>query len=487
MNPRTSKMMRGWGAAALVASTLAMTACDDGLADLNINPNDPVDVGAEYLFANAVEATVSRVVGGSLNVDLTGLWAQHYAEFEIPIEDLYELTDGRVATHWSGFYVGPLQDLQEVIEQGQALSRPNFEAMGTILKVWTAQVLTDLYGDIGYSQALRGRDPTIGTTVAYDTQEQVYRALLDDVTRAVGLLDAQGIRLSSGDLIYDGDVEKWRRFGNSLRMRLAMRLSDVSSSMIDQAAEFAAAYSAGGFQSNDDNAILWYLDDGLNRHPVHVLYLSPRKHSLSEAMVDTLQSLSDPRLPVYAQPNADGEFWGAPNASLPHEDPDSVSLIGEFYSSADSPGKLLTYGELLLAQAEAAERGWISASAADLYEAGIRASMEFNGVAESDIADYLAQSQVAYQGGAAGLRQIALQKWIALFGNGVEAYAEWRRTGYPELSIGPDADNDGRIPVRLFYPASEFSLNAEAVEAAQARQDGGTLNTRVWWDVADNY
>lgn len=477
---------RGW-AAALVGLTLAVTGCDDGLADININPNDPVEVGAEYLFPNAVEAAVSRVIGTSLNVDLTGLWVQHYAEFEIPIEDLYDLTDGRVSTHWNGFYAGPLQDLQEVIEKGREQDRPNYEALGLIMKGWTAQVVTDLYGDVAYSEALRGRDPSVGTSVRYDPQEEVYRQLLDDVTAGVSLLDPSGVMMQDADLIYDGDVEKWRRFGNSLRMRMAMRVADAPSSQIDPEQEFVAAYNAGGFESNDDSAILWYLDNGLNRHPIHVLYLGTGvKHSVSETMIDTLVSLDDPRLPVYAEPNAAGEFRGAPNASAPHELPDSVSMIGDFYTSADSPGMLMTYAELLFLQAEAAERGWIGGSAADFYESGVRAAMEFNGVAEADIEAYLTQPEIVYRGGQEGLEQIWLQKWIALYGNGVEAYAEWRRTGYPVLTPGPDAENNGLIPVRLFYPSSEESLNAAALEEAMQRQGDPTENTRVWWDTTDN-
>jgi hypothetical protein len=475
---------RARGAALLAALALTAGGCDDGLADLNENPNDPVEVSADYLFPNAVEAAVGRVVGAGLNVDLVGLWVQHYAEFEIPIEDLYELTDSRVSAHWDGFWVGPMQDLQEVIEEGQAMERPNTEAMGLIMKAWTAQAITDLYGDIGYSEALRGRDQSSGTTVSYDTQEEVYRTLIDEVTTAAGLLDPDALHMEDADLIYDGDMDRWARFANSLRMRLAMRLSDVAAGYA--AEEFQAAYAAGGFGSNDDSAILWYLDDGVNRHPVHVLYLSPIKHSLSSTLVDTLQSLADPRLPVFAQANAFGEYRGAPNGSLPHEAADSMSLIGTFYSRADAPGKLLTYAEVLFLQAEAAERGWIADDAASLYAAGIRASMEFNGVAESDIVDYLAQPEVVYAGGAAGLDQIALQKWIALFGNGLEAYSEWRRTGIPVLEPGPDVQNDGLIPVRLFYPASEQSLNGAAVEEARARQDGATMNSRVWWDTEPN-
>lgn len=479
MKTRMMKRMTGWVAAGLVA--LTALGCDDGLADLNENPNDPVAVDAAYLFPNAVEASVSRVVGSSLNLDLTGLWAQHYVEHEYTIEDRYELTDGRVDTHWSNFYAGPLQDLTEVVAQGRENDRPNTEAMGMVMRAWTFQVITDLWGDIGYSAALQGRDPDSDVTVSYDTQEQVYAALLGELERAASLVDPSGLTIGAADLIYDSDMELWRRFANSLRMRVAMRMSEVDATTA--AAEFADAYGAGGFRSNDDSAILWYVDNGLNRHPVHEYMLGRDDHSVSGTMIDTLQSLDDPRLEVYAQPNAAGNYWGAPNGTLTDPPLDSVSRIGEFYSRADAPGILMSYAELLFLQAEAAERGWIAADAGTLYEAGIRAAMEFNNIAEAEIGAYLEQAEIGYQGGAAGLEQIALQKWIALFGNGPEAYAEWRRTGVPDLTPGPDALNDGLIPVRLFYPASEESLNRGAVEEAKSRQGGATLNDPVWWDA----
>jgi hypothetical protein len=143
----------------------------------------------------------------------------------------------------------------------------------------------------------------------------------------------------------------------------------------------------------------------------------------------------------------------------------------------------MSYSEVLFLKAEAAERGWMAGDAAALYEEAIRVGMTRVGVQEADIDAYLAQPAVQYLGGEAGLNQIWLQKWILLFGNGPEAYAEWRRTGCPELQAGPDAINDGLIPVRLPYPDRERSLNREAVEEAIARQGGATLNSRLWWDV----
>ena len=482
------KRMRGLGAAGLVA--LAAVGCDEGLAEMNVNPNDPVAVDALYLFPNATEAAVTRIIGGrseagGVNLDMAALWVQHWAEHEYAIEDRYEIGDSRIAGYWSGFYSGPLQDFAEVIEQGREQDRPHITAMALVMKAWTGQVVTDLWGDIGYTQALNVRDPAAPLTVPYDPQQLVYQTLLDETAEAAQLAaDPVGdvIEVGDADLIYGGDAEQWRKFANSLRMRMAMRLSDVAASVAES--EFADAFAAGGFESNDDSAILWYPgQESWERHPIHAYMLGRDDHSVSGTMIDTLQSLNDPRLPVYAQPNANGIYWGAPNGDLDLPGVDSISRIGTFYSSADSPGILMSYAELLLLQAEAAERGWIGGSAAALYEAGIRASMEFNGVDEADIVAYLAQPRIAYQGGAAGLEQIAFQKWLALFGNGTEAYAEWRRTGVPALTPGPDAINDGLIPVRLFYPSLEESLNRAAVEEATTRQGGATLNDRLWWDV----
>lgn len=461
----------------LVASlALLSAACDDGLTELNRNPNEPTDVGAEYLFTNAVEASVSRVTGSSLNLDLVGLWAQHYAETRYTTEDRYELSDGSVQTHWSNFWAGPMQDFNEVITKGKAASRPNVEAMGLVMRTWNQQVITDLWGDVGYSEALAGRTPGSSNVVAYDTQEQVYEGMLNDLERATTLLDPAGVRMGNADLIYRGDPAKWAKFANSLRLRMAMRMSQGDPATAR--AEFAAAMAAGVFTSNADNAVLWYVDNGVDVHPLHAYYRAAPTHAISATLVDTLQRNADPRLAIYATPNAAGRYRGMRNGSLADPPLDSISRIGTYFTRAGAPSYLMTYAEVLFLQAEAAERGWIAGDAAALYRQAITAHMLQLSVPQAAITTYLAQPAVAY----AGLRSIGVQKWIALFGNGPEAYAEWRRTGFPNLTAGPDALNDNRIPVRLPYPASEQSLNKAAVDAAMARQGGATLNSPVWWD-----
>jgi len=460
---------------------LALSGCGDGLTELNVNPNEPVIVGAEFLLPTAIVAGAERLHGSSLNMDLVGLWVQHYAEHRYTIEDRYEVTDGAISGHWTNMYAGPLRNIYEVVAKGEETDRPNVVAVGTILRGWMMQAVTDLWGDVGYSQALLGRDSPPDMTVVYDTQAEIYAQLLAELESAGGMLSQSGPKISQGDLLYKGDMDQWRKFANSLRLRMAMRLSDVDASTASSVV--SSALSGGVFTSNADNAVVKFVDNGVDVHPIFGYQRNRDDHSISATLVDTLKSLNDPRLPVYAQPNQAGDFVGTKNGDMSDPPLTEVSQIGTYFSSAATPAVIMSYSEVLFLRAEAAERGWASGSAGALYGEAITAAMSEIGVSQAEITAYLAQPQIQYLGGAAGLNQIWLQKWVSLFGNGPEAYAEWRRTGIPQLQAGPDALNDGLIPVRLPYPDRERSLNREAVEAAMARQGGATLNTRVWWDI----
>jgi len=458
-----------------------MGGCDQGLTELNENPNQPVSVGAEFLLPAAIVAGAERLHGSSLNMDMVGLWVQHYAEHLYTTEGLYEIMESTINGHWNNLYESPLRDLHEVVKKGQENERPNVEAVGTILKAWVMQAVTDIWGDAGYSQALLGRDSPPDMTVVYDTQEDIYNGLLAELKSAGSMISPSGPRISDGDLLYGGDMDQWRLFANSLRLRMAMRLSEVAPGLA--ATEVADAISAGVFTSSDDGAILHFLDNGVDVHPIFGYERNRDDHSISATLVDSLKSFNDPRLPIYARPNQAGEYVGTPHGDADNPPLAQVSRIGTWFSSAATPAVILSYAEVLFLRAEAAERGWAPGTAGDLYAEAIATTMTDVGVPAADIATYLAQPSVQYQGGEAGLNQIWFQKWISLYGNGPEAYAEWRRTGVPHLEPGPDAINDGLIPVRLPYPDRELSLNAQAVQAAMDRQGGATLNSPVWWDV----
>lgn len=475
---RARKAIRTVTALVLAA---AIGGCTDGLTDLNVNPNQPVDVGAEFLLPAAIVDGVTRTHGSSLNMDLVGLWAQHYAEHQYTVEDVFEVSDASISGHWSFFYSTPLRNLYEVEQQGRELNRPNVQAVGKILSHWLFQVVTDLWGDASYSEALKGRDSRADMTVPYDAQADVYGAILTELRAAAAMIDPNGIRIEKNDLLYRGNMVLWRQFANSLRLRAAMRLSGVNPSLA--ATEAAHAVASGVMTGNQGNAVLNFIDDGVSVHPIFAYERTRNDHSISATMVDTLKALSDPRLPIYARPNAAGQYVGTPNGTMANPLLSEVSRIGTYFARADAPAVIMSYAEVLFLQAEAAERGWIAGNAGQLYVDGITAALSQVGVSADDIAAYLAGPRIAYQGGQVGLEQIWLQKWISLFGNGPEAYAEWRRTGVPHLVAGPDAINDGLIPVRLPYPERERTLNGAAVQAAIANQGGATINTPVWWHV----
>ena len=298
----------------------------------------------------------------------------------------------------------------------------------------------------------------------------------------------------SADPIYDGDNAKWKKFANSLHARYAIQLSNVDPARAKS--ELAAALAGPVFTSNDDNAVLVWPGDGQNNNPYFDNFKTRDDHRLSSTIVDTLLALSDPRVAVYADPTqayvegkSTNEYVGLPNG-LTNTQASAFGGAGgglynashpaAFFSQADSPSYLMTYAELLFIKAEAAARGWISGDPAALYADGITASMQQFGIDDAAIATYLAQPKVQYNP-STGLTQIALQKWIALFGEGLEGWNEYRRTGVPNLQAGPGAVIN-TVPRRLPYPSSEQSFNPANLEAARSAQGGDALTSKLWWD-----
>jgi hypothetical protein len=460
---------------ALPAAVLLMAtaACDRGLTDVNVNPNAPEAVPPQNLLAQALITGV----GGAWGTDglwtgkyLLDLWGQHLAAPTYTEEDRYNPRDSQVQSMWDHIYINPLADLQELSRAASEQQNANLLAVSETFKQYLFHHLTDIYGAIPYSEALQA--PEI-VYPRYDTQEQVYRGMLEALTASAGQMNRATARagFATGDLLYAGNMERWYRFNNSLRMRMAMRMSNVLPEYARQ--QFQAAYTAGGFQSNADNARLVWSANPPHQNPWHANYvrLGRRDQVVSAAMITRLQAWNDPRLPIYAQPGSDGQFRGLPNGLTPGEvgfpEP-AFSRPGTRFLDAQYPSVLINYAEVLFLQAEAAARGWIPGDPAALYRAAIRASMEEHGVAAGAINTYLAQPAAAY----AGLPSIWNQKWVALFLVGTEAWAEVRRTGYPQLT--PATGN--RIATRVFYPTQEALYNPQNYVTT-------TLFTPMWWQA----
>ncbi len=502
----TQYTSRRRAAALAVATLVGLAGCNPDLTGLNQNPNNPVDAPPGPLFTFAVDTLVARFRGANFDLTMTSLFAQHLAKVQYVDEDQYSLRTATTANHFSSPYTGGLEDLQKVIDKATATNQPNTAGPALVMKSWAFQIMTDTWGDIPYSQALRGDSTGGSLTPKYDAQKDIYAGMIADLTKAattMGGPTSTDPGLGGSDPIYGGDTSKWRKFANSLRARMAMRMSNVDPATADR--ELKAAFSAPGglMTSNADNAQLAWPGDGIFDNPWAANFSTRDDHRVSKTLADTLNTLKDPRIAVYAQPTeADPtKYAGIRNGlSTPTaatffkttSRPGAIfypgtTVYGTYGTSAGkrTPSYLMVYAELAFIQAEAAARGLGGLSAGQaqgFYNAGVRASFEQWGLPSSAADAYLQQPGVAYAGGATGLRQIGLQKWIALYTQGSEAWAEYRRTGNPStLTPGPAAILSS-IPRRIPYSVNEQSVNAASLSEAVARQGADNFLTRVWWD-----
>ncbi len=493
--------------AAVAGLVLALGACNSGLTDLNKNPNSPTDVAPEFMLPTIVQRVVG-FIAFPFGTDWLD-WAQQTAQIQYPAETVGQIRAGTPDGNWNNRY-RDLTNAQSIIDKGKALGYANVQGVGMIWKDFTFSQMTDMWGDIPYTEAVQG---ATDITPKYDAQKDIYAGVLKDLADAQAMLGATdpGDDFGGGDILYDNDWAKWKKFANSLRMRLAMRMSEVDPATAKT--EFLAAYNAGGFTSNDDNAQLAWAGGNNYGNPLWENCICGNgnrdDNGVSKTLVDTLLSLQDPRIKFYAEPTtntagaADGTYDGQPylgreNGMISEPYPYGYySRIGNYWRADGeyTPSVIMDYSEVLFLEAEAAYRGWISADAGQLYTQAIQAAFEmYEGVyatapTAADLTAYLQNPRVVYAGNnAAGFAQIQLQKWISLYLVGMEAWSNWRRVRIPNLVPGPDlaAGYAGItvIPLREPYPANEQSYNNDNLQAALAAQGSdGKMDTPVWWDV----
>ncbi len=493
-----------YSVAILTVGALASTGCQTDLTALNTNPNNPTTAPAGALFTRDVISAVQRFAGNSLSG--ASLYAQYVAQVQYVDEDRGHLRTGVYDTYF-GAYSSELEDLQKVIEIGDAGASPNTSGPAKVITGWAYQSMTDAFGDIPYSQALKGDVVGGPQKPKYDAQKDIYYGVLASLTSASATMKVGGtdVGLGGADPIFKGDMSKWLKFSNSLRARMAMRMSKADPAKA--AAELSAAFSAPGgvMTSNADIAALPWPGDGVFDNPYSANFAGRDDHRVSKTLLDTMTALNDPRIPIYAQPTkADPTVYVGLQNGLDNivvtpffnttSRPGAIlypgtTVYGTFGTSAGkkTPSYIMTFAELSFIQAEAANKslgGLTPAQAAGFYNAGVTASITQWGGTAAQAATYLAQPAVAYAGGATGLQQIGLQKWLSMFTQGAEAWSEWRRTGNPaSIKMGPKAYPDTpNIPRRFLYPVSESTVNKAALDAAIASQGADSYYTRVWWD-----
>lgn len=482
-------MKKIWFKAAVASLALVtVIGCND-FGDMNVNPNNPSVPNAASLLSGAERniGAINGQVGPGGNNSTPALYVQH-------LSDVTYIEDSRYKTinfNYGGLYTGPLNSLQQIIklntdEETKTAaaafgSNANQIATARILKAYFFQWITDRWGDVPYSEALKGQEDF---SPAFDKQQDIYTDLFKEWKEAAAQFD-NGPTVQ-GEILLNGNVARWKKFANSLRMVAALRISQADA--VKGAAEFKSAMADGVFTSNADNVQFKYLSDLNNENPLYNNYQTTNRKdfAVSSTFVDYLKKVSDPRLPFIASKNLLGEYRGVPYGVFPITwKVQDISLVAPTLSAQTAPINILTYAQILFAKAEAAHRGWITEDAKTLYEAAVKASLQqWMGTAYTDDAykAYIAQPDVAYTA-ANALERIGTQRWIALFFQGTEAWNSWRRIGFPKLTPAPTTLNGGTaIPVRTAYPTTEFTLNKDNYTAVVARQGKDDQYTPVWWD-----
>ncbi|QRQ99808.1 SusD/RagB family nutrient-binding outer membrane lipoprotein [Dyadobacter sandarakinus] len=469
---------------AIASLSLLFAGCQIELEEVNENPNEAIRAQPDYLLANAIKSNADVILGSDASMETTTLFVQHWAKIQYTDVDKYTVSISNIQNIWTNLYSQGLTDFSEIIKIGEQTGNVNYQAVGLILKSWSFQILTDLYGDIPYRQAVKIEETL---TPKYDAQKDVYLGLLSDLKKAADLIDPSGSPIG-GDVVYNGNLVKWKKFANSLRLRIALRIADKDPATAKAVVAELAADKTQLIASNDETAQLIYLASP-NQNPVSRDRETRDDYRVSKSVIDKLQELKDPRLPIFANKTADatptgyiGVTNGLPADSAAKLGFTKTSKLGDYFTAPASPAVFLNYAEVLFNLAEAAQRGFITDEPADLYKAAVSASLQQFKVSTADIATYLAQPSIVYNP-ANYKKSIGEQKWLALFGQGPEAYTEWRRLDYPQLKPAYAGVLGGKAPLRLIYPTGEQALNAANYKAAVAAQGEDRLTTKLWFDA----
>ena len=477
-------------------------SCTDDFEELNQNPNEPTLVPPEVIFPYAIREGIDRIHGHRTRLERLGLdggmlWVQYFARNQYTNEgDTYNPDASMRNNNWEGFFNESLINFQKVIDftndSENEFYNTNFAAAGMVMRAYLYSIVTDVWGAVPYTEALDGAAGNLAP--AYTSQEAIYAGMLDNLKTAADLFDESGAAIA-GDILFSGDILKWKKFANSLRLRLANR--QASKKPAESAAIFTEVMGNPGqypiFTSNEDFAQLFHesrLGEN-NNNAWHEIMVNDGREDWSisdrlvEAMTDGAGKATDPRITVYAEPAFAGDFQGG-FAGAPNGLPEAIasayintaSRPGSTFTQQKAPVFLMTYSELLFVLAEAALEG--------TYSGGESADTYLQLAIEASFGQYGLDMPGDYMSGlSANLETIMTEKWKALFSQGIEAWTEYRRTGFPVLSSpSPDAifENEGQVPTRLRYPESEYSLNGANVEAAAAL-NGGPDNklTELWW------
>ena len=473
---------------ALIFIVSLLSACTKDFEEMNTNPNNLTTVPYMTLITNS-EISILNTYNPILNESVS--WAGYNVRDVYVHDDRYQITGSN--TNFN-MYSGHLENLKTALGLAEKAKDNNTIAVIKILRSYAFQNLTDLYGDIPYSEALKADDPQNPTIYPkYDSQKSIYMDLIAQLKEANKMITATA-NIGNADVIFNGDMMKWKRFCNSLLLRVYMRMSLVEAATAKDGIEMIAANPSTYPVINSKSMAAfkyWIPGNAIYRSPYWMNPVSAKtqENVTSEFMINFLKDRSDARLPVYAEPAArSGNYVGLPLGTL-GQSTQSLSIMGvKEFRSENSPTRVMRYSEVLFIYAEAALNGWnVGMTAKEAYDAAITASLGEYGLAPGS---YLSDPLVNFNGGANQRQLIGDQKWCALYPDGNQGWAEVRRSGYPTYvattePVGTLFPGKGTI-LRRPYPYSEAVSNPVKFAAAIAAQPGivnEKFGARLWWDV----
>ena len=467
----------------LTVLSLTITGCKDFL-DVNDNPNLSETAEPKLLLPSS-QGAIALVLGNHFQV-YGGIWNQYWTQnfgnSQFKSIEQYIVQGSDFDRPWSTLYADAMQNLQLIIDQKGVVKYKQYAAIALILKAYDLQLLTDAFGDIPLKDAMKGESEG-NLSPGYDSQKEVYDSIFAIIEEGKALIDPESEFLpGSEDLIFEGDMDQWTLFANTLKLRAYLRLSEVDAA---KAQAGIAALQQEGAEFLTEDASIKYISTGNNQNPLYAELVALGKYRqvrASNTLLGQMQARQDPRIPAYFQTTGgvikgmlQGSYDVNPNGASTPVPATGADPLTE--SSALAPVKFISSYESYFLQAEAVTRGWLTGDAADLFQQGITASFDAYGATPGNYITNQVASFPATE--PARIDSIITQKYFAMALNqNFEAWTEWRRTGIPNFFVTSAVSSlpAGTYPARFLYPNTELTRNPKFPGAK-------VITDKVWWDV----
>jgi Starch-binding associating with outer membrane len=478
-----------------IITTLALflASCTGDYLNINDNPNSAVSATPELVLSAALNTTGGRLTHNQIGNFFGGYWAPSGSYSGFIEERQFDYNASYGTNVWNSCYDN-LQDYQYILEKATAQKWSSVIGIAKVMRVFNYQILVDTYGNVPYSDALKG---TASIRPKYDDAQAIYDDLVKTLDGASADLKAvtSATNPSPGaqDIVFKGDMAKWRRFANTLRLRLLVRQSNVTGKDLKTEVGKVVAEGGGFLKAGETvGSTPGYLKSTGKQNPFWENYVAnaaggdagtKQAYVASDFFITTIQDgLKDPRLARLAAKNNAGIYVGVPlgdgnDANLfPKRSWFGPAIIKSF----DQPMVLMTAAESFFLQSEAVQRGYTTGDAKALYEAGITEAFTAAGLTSTEAATYYARTtpNVGWAASTDKIEAIITQKWVAMFSlTGFEAWSEVRRTGFPRVPLATKAVQ-AKAPARLFYPTSEIATNSENVAAQNVTSQ---FDNKIFW------